>query len=192
MLEAMPVNDEQHAVLQCRAGDHKAFQMIVERYGDLLFGTAYMMLGDRAVAEEQVQEALISAWQGLGSYDLERPLRPWLLRVLINQVLQHRRRKLFGFIPLGEEATRVPALEDGPDLIAEEIAAREHLRKALAELSQQDYRLIVLRYFGELPLHEIAETVGIPEGTVKSRLSRARSRLRTSLTRSGFSLREEQ
>jgi RNA polymerase sigma-70 factor, ECF subfamily len=186
-----PLDDERDAVLRCRAGDLDAFRLIVERYGDLLYGTAYSMLGDRALAEEHVQEALVAAWRGLDSYDIERPLRPWLLRVLVNRVLQHRRRKLLGFIPLGEEVTRLPALDNGPELAIEEQETRERVHRALGELAPGDYRLIILRYYAELPLNEIAYVLSLPEGTVKSQLFRARQRLRDSLTRVGFSFEED-
>jgi RNA polymerase sigma-70 factor, ECF subfamily len=186
-----PPADERDAVLRCRSGDRNAFRLIVERYGDLLFGTAHMMVGDRDLAEDQVQEALVSAWKRIDSFDVDRPLRPWLLRVLVNQILQHRRRKLLGVIPLGEEVTRVPSLDIGPDLAVEKRLTRDALRDALADLPPDEYRVIVLRYYAEIPLHEIAEVLEIPQGTVKSRLHRARGRLREHLKRTGFSFEED-
>jgi hypothetical protein len=101
-----PPEDERRAVLARRAGDRDAFRLIVERYGDLLYGTAYLMLGDRARAEETVQDALVDAWRGLDQFAETRPLRPWLLRVLVNRVMQVRRRKLFGLIPFERRGLR--------------------------------------------------------------------------------------
>ena len=61
------------AIRRCQQGDREAFRQLVERYRDVLFGTAVLMTGNRAVAEEQVQEALLSAWRGIRGFRLETP-----------------------------------------------------------------------------------------------------------------------
>jgi len=70
---------EDEIIQRCQTGDREAFRIVVERYEDILYGTAYLMTGNRTVAEDQVQEALISAWKGIDSFHIGHPLKPgWL------------------------------------------------------------------------------------------------------------------
>jgi RNA polymerase sigma-70 factor, ECF subfamily len=144
------------------------------------------MLDDRARVEETVQDALVDAWRGLDQFDAERPLRPWLLRVLVNRVMQVRRRELFGLISFRETRFEIPATDLAPQVVAEREWARVAVRQALGRLEPDAARLVFLRYFAELSISEIAEVLAIPEGTVKSRLHRARGQLRGDFARRGI------
>ena len=93
------MTDEQ-AVLRCQNGEHEAFRHLVERYKDVLFGTAVLMTGNRALAEEQVQEALLAAWRGISGFQSGRPVKPWLVRILVNAVVSQRRRRALDTVPL--------------------------------------------------------------------------------------------
>lgn len=173
------MDDERDIVLRCQAGDASAFALIVRRYGDLLLGTAVLMLRDRGEAEDAVQDALVSGWRGMGSFDTTRPLRPWLLRVLVNEVLQRQRRKVLPVDGASEE--RLAGLasgEAGPERAAERAWERREMAVALEALPVEAARVVVLRYFGELSNAEVGEVLGVPEGTVKSRLYRALRLLR--------------
>lgn len=176
------MDDEQDAVRRCQAGDAAAFELIVERYGGLLTGTAYLMLRDRSEAEDAVQDAFVSSWRGIGTFDAGRPLRPWLVRVLVNEVLQRQRRKVLPVV--GEADERLAGLksaEVGPEQVAERAWERAEMAGALAALPEEAARVVVLRYFSELSTAEVAEALGVPEGTVKSRLHRALGTLREEL-----------
>ena len=176
------MDDERDAVLRCQAGDAGAFELIVGWYGDLLLGTAVLMLRDRGEAEDAVQDAFVSSWRGMGSFDATRPLRPWLVRVLVNEVLQRQRRKVLPVAAAGEE--RLASLESrevGPERVAERAWERRELAGVLAALPVEAARVVVLRYFSELSIAEMAEVLGVPEGTVKSRLHRALGTLRGEL-----------
>ena len=136
---------EDEAVLRCQDGDRDAFRYLVEQYKDVLHGTAYLMTGNRALAEEQVQEAFLSAWQGIRGFQLGRPFKPWLVRILINAVLGQRRRRALTTVPL-EESDRP---EDSPsvDEAVEALADRQSVRRALTGLPPDQRQVVVLRYF---------------------------------------------
>ncbi len=181
---------DDEAVRRCQHGDRDAFRHLVERYRDPLYGTAFLMTGDRALAEEQVQEALLLAWRGIGGFRRGRPVKPWLVRILVNAVLAQRRRRALATVPL--EGTRAPEGEgdapaaDEPSQL-ETIEAREEradVRRALARLTAEHRQVVVLRYFAGLTVPQIARSVRVREGTVKSRLHRALRQLRELLEES--------
>ena len=169
------MNDEE-AVRRCRDGDREAFRHLVERYEDVLYGTAYLMTGNASIAEEQVQEAFLSAWKGIGGFRIERPLKPWLVRILVNGVMNQRRRRSLPTAPL-EEATHQSDAKDTVDL-AEKVANEQVVRQALASLSQEHKQVVMLRYFTGLSVLELADVLECQEGTIKSRLHRALGHLR--------------
>ena len=178
---------DNEAIMRCQNGDRDAFRFLVERYKDVLFGTAVLMTGNRALAEEQVQEALLSAWRGIRGFRLGRPLKPWLLRILVNSVLSHQRRRVLTTVNLDGNGPDMPeAIAPDP---AESLYALENrlaLRRAIAGLSPDHRQAVVLRYFAGLTVPEVAGTLGVREGTVKSRLHRALAVLRQQLEESGL------
>ncbi len=165
--------EEQEAVRLCQDGDRDAFRVLVERYQSVLFGTAFLMTRDQAVTEELVQDALLSAWKGIGGFRGDGPVKPWLVRILVNRVVSHQRRRSLPVVPIAE-ATEPPA----PDRTAQEAEAKDSVRRGLAELSEEQRQVVMLRYFSELTVPEIADVLDMPEGTVKSRLSRSLTELR--------------
>ena len=175
------MNDDE-AIGQCKEGHRDAFRHLVDRYKDVLFGTAVLMTGNRAVSEEIVQEALLSAWRGIGGFKSGRPFKPWVVRILVNEVLTRQRRKSIPTIPLAElEPGSVPSETDE----AEAFEGRAIVRQAVAGLVPEQKQVVVLRYFAELTVPEVARSIGVREGTVKSRLHRALARLRESLEEAG-------
>ena len=172
------------AIVRCQDGDRDAFRHLVERYKDVLYGTACLMTGSRAHAEDHVQEAMLSAWRGIRGFRKGLPFKPWLVRILVNVVLSQRRRRLVATISLGEEDWP----EEGTDM-AEAVAAKEDrqaVRRALAGLSAEHRQVIVLRYFAELTVTEVAQSLQVREGTVKSRLHRALGSLKDQLGDLGY------
>lgn len=176
------MTDEQ-AVLRCQNGEHEAFRHLVERYKDVLFGTAVLMTGDRALAEEQVQEALLAAWRGISGFQSGRPVKPWLVRILVNAVVSQRRRRAIDTVPL--ETYSHADDRPSPGETVEANLDREEIREALGGLSADHRQVVVLRYFADLTVPELAEAIGVREGTVKSRLSRALGQLREHLASGG-------
>ena len=174
---------DDEAVVQCQDGDRDAFRHLVEQYKDVLYGTAFLMTGNRALAEEQVQEALLSAWRGIRHFRRGRPVKPWLIRILVNAVLAERRKRSVPTVSIGER--------DQPDAsgdLVEVVVAQENrqvVRRALAGLNPEHREVVVLRYFAELTVPQLAQSIGVREGTVKSRLHRALDHMRNQLGESG-------
>ncbi len=172
---------EQRAMARGRAGDHEAFQALVDLQGRQMWRTAWVLLGDRSLAEDAVQDAWLDVWQHLAQFDPTRELRPWLLTIVANRCRMVARRRVVPTVPMEEATLAAPlALAD----VAEQFAQREadgELYRACAALPTDQRRIIELRFFAELNVPEIAAILQIPQGTVKSRLHRALDALRLRL-----------
>jgi RNA polymerase sigma-70 factor (ECF subfamily) len=172
------LSESQEAVLirRCQTGDSEAFRTLVEKHSRVLFGTAYLMTRDRGLAEDAVQAALARAWEKLPSLRQNSSLKAWLVRIVVNEVNQQRRKKRLPTVPL-EQAQEVPdeTEEKETDLFRDKDHHR--LRQALEALAVEQREAVVLRYFSDLTVPEIAAVLSEREGTVKSRLSRALDKL---------------
>ncbi len=178
------MNESQEAALirRCQTGDKEAFGMLVERYRGVLFGTACIMLRDRGLAEDAVQEALISIWRNLPSFRFKSSIKTWLVRIVINEVKQQFRKKKLPVVSL-EEASDDPSEQDVAETILIKNEERQDLRLAIGNLSPNQREAIVLHYFSDMSVPEIAEATHQFEGTIKSRLSRALEHLNEILNR---------
>lgn len=170
---------DDEAVRRCRQGDREAFRTLVERYGSVLYGTAYLMTRNHAQAEEMVQEGLILAWRGLAGFR-GGSLKSWLVRILANRVISEMRRGRAATVPLDDPDLAEPAAGESQDPVAQTTVRleQERVRASLQALPEEQRQVVVLRYFAELSVAETAAALGIRQGTVKSRLSRALDRLR--------------
>src|SRR5919108_6352783 len=156
------------------SGDRNAFEILYRRYARPVFGLALRRLGDRGRAEDAVQETFASVWRAAGSYRPERgPGAPWLYAVARNAIVDNGR------------ARREPPVET-PDEISDEQGPPDHaeagwtawrVHPALAELPENERQVIELAYWGGRSQSEIADLLGIPLGTVKTRTRTALSRL---------------
>ena len=155
-------------------GDAGAFEQLYQRYSRPVFALALRRLGDRGRAEDAVQETFASIWRSAGSYRRERgPGAPWLYAVARNAIVD--RRRALG--PTPAEPVDEPSSDAGPDERAETSWTAWRIHRALVELPEQERKLIELAYWGGLSQSEIADFVGIPLGTVKTRTRSALSRL---------------
>lgn len=170
------MTDEQ-AVLRCQDGDREAFHHLVERYQDLLYRTAMLMTGSRALAEELVQGALRSAWRGIHGFQHGCPVKPWLMRYLAREgVSQRRRRPTAGVVPSS------PGQPDDSDEAQQE---RQEMRRALAGLDADQRHLLVLHYFADLTVPQLAKALDAGEDAINTRLGRALGHLREGLEAQG-------
>ena len=155
----------------------------MKRHEDAVFRAAYLVLRDAEDAADAAQEAFLRAYRGLRGFKAERPLRPWLMRIAVNQALNSlkaKRRRAALAERLTAEPT--PAFPD----IDETVIGRERARalwSALESLGERERTVLYLRYFVQMAEGELAEYLGCPPGTVKSRLHRALGKLRDVVAR---------
>ena len=168
--------DEAALVSRVLAGDRAAFGTLVERYQAQARRVARAVLGDPDEADDAAQDAFLSALVKLDQYDRHRPFGPWLMRIVANAATDRRRRRA---------VRRVEPLDVGlvgggprPDRDAERSALGDRLRVALAELPERRRMAVTLFDVEGYSHAEIAEILGIPEGTVRSEVFHARRRLR--------------
>ena len=169
--------DETQAVRLCQEGQKDAFRFVVDTYGNILYGTAFLMTRDRSLSQDLVQEALLLGWRGITRFRAGSNLKAWLLRILVNQVVSHRRRKRLVEDPLENTPTEPAHDDDAVEAILSQ-EDRVRMRAAVSELSFEHRQAVVLRYYADLSVPEIARALGWREGTVKSRLHRALRQLR--------------
>ena len=172
------MNESQEAALvrRCQAGDKEAFRTLVEQYRSVLFGTAYLMMRDRGLAEDAVQEALVQMWKHLPSFRFKSSVKTWMVRIVVNEVKQQFRKKQIPTVPL-EQASEIVVDFDEAAKVMIQNEERQHLKQALEKLPVEQREAVVLHYFSELTVPEIATVTGQREGTIKSRLSRTLSHL---------------
>ncbi len=166
-----------------------AFSLLVERYQDRLFNTTYRLCGNYPDACELTQEAFLRALKGISGFRSEAKFYTWLFRIALNLTRSHRRRarrrsyrsldQPDGTLELASQASRLGAA-DCPDPVerASQAERNSKVTAALDRLGQQYKIAIVLRDMEGLNYREIAQIVGTPVGTVKSRVYRARLTLR--------------
>jgi RNA polymerase sigma-70 factor (ECF subfamily) len=169
-------SEETDLIRRCQARDKDAFRLLVENYRKVMFGTAYLMTKDRGLAEDALQDALVQMWKHLPSLRQGVSLKAWLVRIVVNEVNRQRRKKRVPTVPL-EYAPDIA--DDCEDAVTMMIHNEEHqnLRRALELLPAEVREAVILRYYSDLTILEIATVMGKPEGTIKSRLSRALLRL---------------
>jgi RNA polymerase sigma-70 factor (ECF subfamily) len=125
-----------------------------------------------------VQEGFVRAYQELGRFRVGEPFRPWLLRIVTNLALNETRRRKRGLAMLERFGRIAPRTEPGPERIAAASEQSQEVIDAISRLPDDDRVILYLRYFLELSEADMAQAIGKPAGTVKSRLHRAGRRLR--------------
>lgn len=169
-------------VIRAQAGDKTAFEQLVRRYQRLVVGVAYHQGLDLAAAEDVAQETFVKAWLALPHFrESAGSLRAWLCRIAINTAIDALRRER----PVQALEEHLPDRNSDPDEQVEADARVEAVRRALDQLPSAGRAVLVLREYEGLSYAEIAAALNIPPGTVMSRLSYARSRLRALLTEMG-------
>jgi RNA polymerase sigma-70 factor (ECF subfamily) len=176
--------DDAELVYRARRGDVAAYEQIVRRYSQPVFRAAYLVTRSRADAQEAAQDALIKAYRSLGRFRTEAPLRPWLLRIAVNEARNRvRSAARRDALALRAAAERPPADADpSPEAAVLAAERRRELLAALERLREEDQLVIACRYFLELTERETGDVLSWRPGTVKSRLSRALARLRIELS----------
>jgi RNA polymerase sigma factor (sigma-70 family) len=174
--------DESDAIRRLREGDAAAYAELVRAHQRIAFRTAWLIAGP-AEAEEVTQVAFLKAYRALSRFELGRPFRPWLLRIVANEAASARRTAARRLDLSARElaAARGTAVAPGPAAAVTREESRSELQAAIDRLPPRQRDVVVCRYLLELSEQETATVLGLRPGTVKSRLSRALDRLRVLL-----------
>jgi RNA polymerase sigma-70 factor (ECF subfamily) len=188
-IAATDLAEEAALIRRIASGETHRYAVLVERYQRRLYWSCVRLLGDADEAEDVVQEAFVSAFEHLRSYDPAHRFYTWLYRIARNRCLNViRRRKLWGMVRLSDP-DRAPALasRERSDRELEDGELAAALAGCRATLPADQREVFDLRHADGFSYREIAAAVGIPEGTVMSRLARARERMRICLESKGVS-----
>lgn len=169
-------------ITRARQGDGSAWEVLVRRHQEPAFRLAYLLVGNRAEAEDVTQEAFLRAYKAIERFDSSRPFRPWLLAITANLARNKKRSigRYFAAVMRFRDQVQKPQKDLELNRLENQVTHQleaQRLWKAIQKLDDKDQQIIYLRYFLDLPVSETAETLDIAQGTVKSRLSRALGRL---------------
>jgi RNA polymerase sigma-70 factor (ECF subfamily) len=180
--------DSDQLMRATKAGDRRAFDQLVSQLRTRAFHVAYGLVASRDDALDLTQEAFLKIYRARASFDEGQPFLPWFHRILKNTCISYLRKRR-GLKPISldqESEDDTPALDPasdaapvGTELVQGEVQQGFHT--AFAQLSAADREVLALRHFDDLSYTQIAAALGVPEGTVMSRLFHARRRLRDRL-----------
>ena len=173
--------DQRDLIERAQRGDHEAFAALIDLTIARLDATARMILRDRELARDAVQDSLLQAWRDVrGVRDPER-FQAWLYRLTVRTCLRAATRRRRRSIEMTLDAIDIVGASDP----AAEVMRRELLDQALRRLDPGHRAVVALHYLLDLPLREVAETLGIPLGTAKSRLHYALEAMRLGVVEPG-------
>ena len=165
-------------IRRSQAGDEDAFAELFHKYKNLVYKTAYLMLGSTEDAEDALQEIFVRVYRSLSTFQPSKgAFTTWLYRITVNHCLNQRRKRRLFTLPLDRVSPSIEHTSPPESPLAEE----ETIQQALAQLSEKLRAVVILRYYHELSYAEIAQILDIPVGTVKSRLNSALRILRKEL-----------
>ncbi|MFD0961861.1 RNA polymerase sigma factor [Paenibacillus chungangensis] len=193
------MDGERHMVDELKKGSESALQALMKQYGNAVMRTAALLLKDGHLAQDVSQEVFLKAYERIGQYRGEGSLRAWLLQITVNQCRGRMRRaswKRLLFRSFTDERKPDEAVESGNGLSDSQAALEPGSPRQIRELSLRQeigklelaYReVVVLYYYDELSVKEIADVLQLSEPNVKSRLHRARQALKVQLEEGGWS-----
>lgn len=193
--EDQNMDDDQTLIAACRRGDTSAFEGLVLRHQRMIFNVALRMTGNYEDSSDIVQDAFISAWSRIGDYRGEARFSTWLTAIVVNlsrnRIRQHNVTELRTAhsldAPLPNGSGKMPPEPSGKGPSAleqlEEAELREMVQRCIGKLDQGFREVLVLRDMQEMSYEEVGSALDLREGTVKSRLFRARDAIRDCLKR---------
>ena len=170
-------------VLQCQEGDGEAMKVLIARWHPRLGRLAWRLTGERDAAQDIVQDAWLAIVRGLRRLDDPARFRSWAYRIVTNKCADWTRRRVVQRSATEELQAAAVSGSGSSSSDAESTDAVIRVRDALAKLPSEQRAVLSLHYLDEMGVAEIARTLDVPEGTVKSRLYHARSRLKQVLER---------
>jgi RNA polymerase sigma-70 factor, ECF subfamily len=172
VVDNSPEADDIELLHRAASGDSASFHALVDRHAQRLYRLAVSLIGNATDAEDVLQEAFIGAFRGLRSFEARSSVKTWLTRILVMQAAQWRRSRRRK--PAGPMDDSIPAAGAGRE-------AAIDVQAAIEKLSPEHREVLVLREFEQMSYEEMAQVLGVPRGTVESRLHRARAEMREKL-----------
>jgi RNA polymerase sigma-70 factor (ECF subfamily) len=176
-------NDEQRLVARARQGDAASYEVLVQRHAQYAYNLALRVVGDPLEAEDLTQEAFLRAWQALPRFRSQSSFSTWLSRIVTNLCINRlpQMKKELAALDPGDEMIDLPdsGQEVEPALLSHEL--RQCLHQAIKELSPGQRMLISLRHLQGMSYNDISQVTGLPLGSVKTGIHRARLALRQAL-----------
>jgi RNA polymerase sigma-70 factor (ECF subfamily) len=182
--------DDETLVVRARRGEHQAFDVLVERYKERLYSTVYHMTSNHEDANDLVQDALIKAYQSLGSFKGQSSFYTWVYRIAVNRTINFlKRRKNRNHYSLDDVDANIQSDPDFVELMSHVTPRREvglnelqeKLNEALQKLSEAHRGVVIMHDIQGMTHADIAKVIKCSEGTVRSRLFYARQQLQTYL-----------
>lgn len=178
--------EDAELVERCLRGDEKGFELLLKKYRNAVFSICYRMVRNTTDAEDLAQDVFIRTFSVLDRYNPAYPFSSWLYRITSNLCIDFIRKNRAGMVSLdqpvrGEEGDmprQLPSKAVGPDRQAESREMMDALEDAIATLPEHYRIIVILRHQEQLSYEEISDNLGIPLGTVKARIHRARNMIK--------------
>lgn len=177
------MGEEGRLIQQALDGNIEAWGEIVRRYKGAVYGIALGIVGNSADAEDAAQDAFIRAYENLRRYDIERKFSTWIFTITANLCKNMLRRNKFQ--TRLDDTVQYEGHAEDPEAIIARDERHELVQDALAALDEKYRSPMVLRFYGELDYLEIAQILDLPEGTVKTRIHRAKEALKSWMVERG-------
>lgn len=176
-------HDDTALLRAAQEGSAEAVEALIRRYWDVAHRAAYLIVQDRAAAEDIAQEAVLAVVQRIDRFDRRRPFAPWLHRIVVNRSIDwvRARKRRAEVAPDAGDAALVAAARAGGGSTADQAASDrlpEDIVAALGRLDPEDRAVVVLRHLLDYNSREVARMLGVPPGTVRTRLRRSLESLR--------------
>jgi RNA polymerase sigma-70 factor (ECF subfamily) len=180
--------DEHAAIAALQAGDMAGLDVLVQLHQLRAVRTAFLVAGDRALAEDVVAEAFVAAYHHIDTFDVRRPFAPWFMRIVVNGALAalRRNKRSMPLSALPEEGENWPDVQPLPDERVHAGEVREATLRAIGALPAEQRAVVVLRFYLDLSEREVAQVMRTPVGTVKWRLHAAKRALRRTMLASNI------
>lgn len=181
--------DELELIRRAGQGDESAFEQLVIAYEKPVYNLCLRMCGDRDEAFDLSQDTFIKAWHAISMFQGDSKFQTWLMRIASNTCIDHlRKKKRKNVIPMTDLdredeplERQIADYETDPAVLAEKAQDHEAVREAMSRLPDQDRLILSMRAIEDMSYREIGEALELQPGTVKSRISRAREKIRRSL-----------
>jgi RNA polymerase sigma-70 factor, ECF subfamily len=179
-----PACDDAESLRGIGQGDERAMASFYREHGRVVFAQVLLVVGDRALAEEIVQDTMLAVWRGAGSFRGESSVRSWVIAIARRQTRDRLRGQRLRVVDDAFLADQ-PGSGPGPEVMALDRAELAEVRGAIRELAPAHREVLGLAFGSGLSLPEVASVLEIPVGTVKSRLAAARTALNRILNERG-------